>query len=72
MVKDMPVTSQKTLFRELIRLVGKKVEVGISSTGEKLSGVIANTMFDSFIVDTTKGRRVIRFSDVFFLIPIPD
>jgi hypothetical protein len=57
------------IFRSLISLVGKEVEVGLRSSGEKLNGTVSYTMFDSFLLKTTKGKRVISFSDILYLDP---
>ena len=44
------MSSIDKIFRELISLVGKEVDVGLRSTGEKLRGTVTYTMFDSFLL----------------------
>jgi len=58
------------IFRDLISLVGKEVEVGLRSTGEKLTGIVSYTMFDSFLIRVGETRKVIPFTDILFLDPV--
>ena len=64
------MSSVDEIFRSLISLVGKEVEVGLRSTGEKLTGTVSYTMFDSFLIKIGEVRRVISFSDILFLDPL--
>ena len=64
------MSSVDEIFRSLIALVGKEVEVGLRSSGEKLTGTVSYTMFDSFLIRTGNTRRVIAFSDILFLDPV--
>ena len=63
----MSARDEKTIFSNLIRLIGKQVEVGVAASGEKLRGQVSNAMFDSFILCTESGKRIIRFDDILFL-----
>ncbi len=63
------VHSQR-IFTELLSLVGKQLSVGVNSEASSFEGTLRNVMFDSFIVDTDKGRRIIRFDDITFLDPV--
>jgi hypothetical protein len=58
------------IFKSLISLVGKEVEVGLRSTGEKLTGMVSYTMFDSFLIRVGETKRVIPFNDILFLDPV--
>lgn len=62
--------STNEIFRNLISLVGKKIELGLRSTGEKLVGTVVYTMFDSFLIEINGQRRVIPFGDILSLDPI--
>ena len=62
---------KQTLFTKLLAYTGKEVVVGTISSGEKLSGIVKNAMFDSFILDTNSGRRIIAFNDIKFLDALP-
>ncbi len=62
--------SADEMFRSLISLVGRQVEVGLRASGERLSGKVAYAMFDSFLMDVASGRRVIPFSDILYLDPL--
>jgi DNA-binding transcriptional regulator LsrR (DeoR family) len=65
------VHSQR-LFTELLSLVGRTISVGTNSKADSLRGILKNVMFDSFIVDTDKGRRIIRFDDISYLDPVEE
>ena len=60
------MNAQET-FEKFLKLVGKEVEVGQSSTGKKLIGKITNAMFDSFILEDSKDKHIIRFNDLIFV-----
>ena len=59
-------------FRDVLKLCGHEVEVGLLSTGAVLRGKITYTMFDSFILESRGTPRVIRFEDLNFLLPEPN
>ncbi len=58
------------MFRDLISLVGKDVEVALRSTGEKLVGTVGYTMFDSFILRVKEEKKIIPFDDILYLDPV--
>ncbi len=58
-------------FRDVLKLSGHEVEVGLLSTGAVLKGKIVYTMFDSFILESRGTPHVIRFEDLNFLLPEP-
>ena len=58
------------IFRDLISLVGKEVDVGLVSTGEKLRGTVTYTMFDSFLLRVGGEKKVIAFADILYLDPV--
>ena len=64
------MSSVNEIFRSLISLVGKEVEVGLRSTGEKLTGTVSYAMFDSFLLRVGNNKRVISFGDILFLDPL--
>lgn len=63
----MSALDLQEMFRNVLGLVGREVEVGVASSGERLSGRVANAMFDSFLLDTAGKMRVVRFDDILFL-----
>lgn len=59
-------------FRKYLGLVGTPIQVGLhgrddNAQGSVLKGIVRNAMFDSFLLETTTGNRVIRFEDVVFV-----
>jgi len=58
------------IFRDLISLVGKEIELGLRSSGEKMTGRVCYTMFDSFLLEVKGVKRVIPFADILFLDPV--
>ncbi len=60
---------EQKFFLDLVSLTGKPVEVGVTSLGRTLQGRVINAMFDSFLLDTAQGTKVIRFDDILFLEP---
>jgi len=64
------MTKEQTIFRKALSMVGKTVELGIQSTGENLTVIIKNAMFDSMLVSVKDNNRVIAFSDIAYLNPI--
>lgn len=60
-------TSEQNYFLTLLSLQNTRVEVALASTGKRLVGTVANTMFDSFLLDCDGHPTVIRFTDVLFL-----
>ena len=56
-------------FQELLKLVGKEVEIGLNSGGKVLSGIVRNTMFDSFLLESKGQTNIVRFQDVGYLLP---
>ncbi len=60
----------QALFQNLLKLVGRQVELSTPEAAKPLKGRISNVMFDSFILDTDTGRRIVRFEDIVFLNPI--
>lgn len=65
----MTSTNAQALFRTVLSLVGKNVEVGTKSTGSRVSGTIVNAMFDSFLLEGAGEKRIVRFEDILFLTP---
>lgn len=61
------MTSEQAQFRDLLKLVGKEVELSLRTTGEKLRGKIVYDMFDSFLFEANQTRRVIRVTDLLYL-----
>lgn len=58
------VMSAQALFEEFLHLVGKEVEISLSSSGELVRGKVLNSMFDSLILETPTKRRIIAFTDL--------
>ena len=58
------------IFEQLVELVGRKVEVGVKSTGKVLTGKVAYTSFDSFLLELNGNRTIVRFCDLLFLNPL--
>jgi hypothetical protein len=58
------------IFHDLISLVGKEIEVGLRSKADAVRGTVVYTMFDSFLIETNGGRRVIAFDDINYLTPL--
>ena len=63
----MERVGEQELFRKILSLQGKEVEVSLNSSGELLRGKIVNTMFDSFLIEVRGANRVVPFSDILFL-----
>lgn len=59
--------SQQQMFEQILALQGKRVEVALESRPEKLEGVITNTMFDSFLLESKGKPHVIAFNDLLYL-----
>lgn len=57
-------------FEKTLSLVGKQVELSTVSEPAPTRAKITNAMFDSFIADTPRGRRIVRFEDVLELVPL--
>jgi hypothetical protein len=57
-------------FETALSLVGKPVELSTTQNPAPIRATIVNAMFDSFIADTPKGRRIVRFEDVLELVPL--
>ena len=56
-----------SISKKLIALIGTKITVGLSSTGEKLSGTVENAMFDSFLLNSNGTKIIVRVQDLTFL-----
>ncbi|MFN8389066.1 MAG: hypothetical protein U0136_02105 [Bdellovibrionota bacterium] len=65
--KEYQMIGAQALFRRALSLVGKTVEVGTRRDAKTSQGTIGNAMFDSFILQTAAGPRVILYADVVFL-----
>ena len=62
--------NEKEIAQTLISLIGKNVDVGIISSGERLNGTIVNAMFDSFLIESNGETKVVQIRDLAFLEPI--
>ena len=58
---------EQDLYRKCLSLVGKNIELGISSTGEQLFATITNAMFDSILISINGVNRVVAFRDLAYL-----
>lgn len=63
--------STQDIFRKLVGLVGKSVEVAVRSSGKQLRGTVAHAMFDSFLLDVDGNRQVVSFDDLLYLDEVP-
>ncbi|MCB0323986.1 MAG: hypothetical protein KDD69_10445 [Bdellovibrionales bacterium] len=59
--------NEERFFQYALALRTRQVRVGLSSSGELLEGEVVNAMFDSFLLRTPKGNRVVRFEEITFL-----
>lgn len=59
--------NEQRFFNEFVRLTGRMITVGLSPSAEQLQGTVLYTMFDSFLLETEKGKRVVPFADIVFL-----
>lgn len=59
--------SEQRYFELSLNLIGRSIRVGLATTGEVLEGVVSNAMFDSFLLTTAKGNRVIPFEHILFI-----
>ena len=65
---DEPVlVDEQRFFEQFMSLIGQEVEVGLRSIESIVKGRVTSAMFDSFLIATSQGTRVIRFEDVSFL-----
>lgn len=62
--------SEQRYYREILSLVGTEIELLLRSRPAPVRGVIASTNFDSFILETEGGRQLIRFQDIYELVPL--
>ena len=62
--------NEQNWFEELLRLVGKDIEIGLKTNGSAVVGKVKNTMFDSFILDCKGQTKVVRFQDLSYLLPL--
>ncbi len=60
---------EQRFYRDFLQYVGHKVEIGLLSSGDIVEGLVVSSMFDSALLETAKGRRVIRFQDISYLMP---
>jgi hypothetical protein len=67
---SVSMMNAQRLFRKLLSLVGKEVEIGTFSDGTPLRGCIANVMFDSIIFSTEREKRIVRFQDLVYVEPL--
>ncbi len=58
---------EQDIFRAVVALIGKNIELGIKSTGEILHAQVINAMFDSLLISIAGKSRVIAFADISFL-----
>lgn len=61
------MVNEQRFFREFIRLMGKRVEIGLSAPARQVTGTVVNSMFDSVLLDTANGPTVVRFNDINYL-----
>ncbi len=66
----MTTTSEDNLFEQSLKFVGKEVEISLASSGETLRGKVIYSMFDSLLLCTKEGNRVISFYDLVYLNPL--
>lgn len=59
--------SDQEIFQQFVGLVGREIEVGVRSTGERLTGKVENAMFDSFLLNVRGKNRAIFFRDLVYL-----
>ncbi len=59
--------SEQQLFKQLVSLMGKQIDVGIRSSGKKLQGTVVNAMFDSFLIEANGKNNVIAYNDLSYL-----
>lgn len=60
------MASEQTMHQQAISLVGKTIEAA-TKMGERLEGVVSNAMFDSMLVETKHGKKILCFDDIAFL-----
>lgn len=63
----MSNASEKNFFEKLLSLQGNIVEVGIRGSGEQIQGLLANVMFDSFLVHTETEKKLIAFDSILYI-----
>ena len=65
--------SVNEIFQECLRLVGKRVSIGLRSGGKPIKGQVLNAMFDSLLIESGGQNQVIAFSDLGYveLLPAP-
>ncbi len=57
----------QSLFLELTSLRGKSVKVSAGGIQGTLEGILGYVSFDSFLLETSEGNRVIPFAELFSL-----
>jgi hypothetical protein len=60
---------EQRLFSETLALVGQEVEVGTRTDNQRRAGRLVNVMFDSLLLSTEAGSKVVRFVDLVYLSP---
>ena len=62
--------NEQRFFREFLQYVGHRVEIGLTTSSERVEGTVVNSMFDSVLLETVKGRKIVRFLDIEYLLPL--
>lgn len=62
--------SEQKFFEQFMSLVGSEIRLITRSNGEKIEGTVENSMFDSFVLLSKSGKRIIRFDDMLFFEPL--
>ena len=60
------MASEQTMHKQAISLVGKSIEAA-TKMGERLEGIVSNAMFDSLLIETKQGKKILCFNDIVFL-----
>jgi hypothetical protein len=64
--------SEQKFFEQFMSLVGREISLITRSSGEKIEGTVENSMFDSFVLLSKTGKRIIRFDDLLFFESLTD
>jgi hypothetical protein len=66
----MAGVSENSLFHSLLAIQGREVELTKKSNGQLIRGILANVMFDSCLIQSSKSSVVVAFSDLLYLDPV--
>lgn len=58
---------EQAFFEEFLKRQGRRLELGIRTTNQKLQGVVSNTMFDSILLTTQSGPQIVRFDQILYV-----